>query len=67
LWERERAAACACSRFDFKQPRDKETVIASAAKQSISPREERMDCFVASLLAMTPKRAFASRGAMRDV
>jgi hypothetical protein len=55
------------ARFDFKQPRDKETVIASAAKQSISPREERMDCFVASLLAMTPKRAFASRGAMRDV
>src|ERR1700686_4054962 len=30
-----------------------ETVIASEAKQSISPRKERMDCFVASLLAMT--------------
>jgi len=29
------------------------TVIASAAKQSISPRKGRMDCFVASLLAMT--------------
>jgi hypothetical protein len=28
-----------------------ETVIASAAKQSILPREERMDCFAA--LAMT--------------
>jgi uncharacterized metal-binding protein len=28
-------------------------VIASEAKQSISPLEERMDCFVASLLAMT--------------
>src|SRR5580698_2142747 len=28
-------------------------VIASAAKQSSSPRKERMDCFVASLLAMT--------------
>jgi len=28
-----------------------ETVIASAAKQSISPRKERMDCFAA--LAMT--------------
>src|ERR1039458_4813977 len=28
-------------------------VIASEAKQSISPRNERMDCFVASLLAMT--------------
>jgi hypothetical protein len=26
-------------------------VIASEAKQSISPRRERMDCFVASLLA----------------
>src|SRR5258706_6209866 len=30
-----------------------ETVIASEAKQSISPRKERVDCFVASLLAMT--------------
>jgi hypothetical protein len=28
-------------------------VIASEAKQSISPSKERMDCFVASLLAMT--------------
>jgi hypothetical protein len=28
-------------------------VIASEAKQSILPHEERMDCFVASLLAMT--------------
>ncbi|THD56648.1 MAG: hypothetical protein E8A46_03335 [Bradyrhizobium sp.] len=28
-------------------------VIASEAKQSILPRKERMDCFVASLLAMT--------------
>jgi hypothetical protein len=28
-------------------------VIASEAKQSISLREERLDCFVASLLAMT--------------
>src|SRR5712675_573967 len=29
------------------------SVIASAAKQSISLRKERLDCFVASLLAMT--------------
>src|SRR6266478_2653611 len=29
------------------------TVIASGAKQSISPHKGRMDCFVASLLAMT--------------
>jgi hypothetical protein len=29
-------------------------VIASAAKQSIDQEKERMDCFVASLLAMTP-------------
>jgi hypothetical protein len=29
------------------------SVIASEAKQSISPRKERMDCFVALLLAMT--------------
>jgi hypothetical protein len=28
-------------------------VIASVAKQSIAQRNERMDCFVASLLAMT--------------
>jgi hypothetical protein len=38
-------------------PRDREgafcTVFAGEAKQSISPLEERMDCFVASLLAMT--------------
>jgi len=28
-------------------------VIASEAKQSILPRKERLDCFVASLLGMT--------------
>src|SRR5260370_468160 len=33
-------------------------VIASAAKQSISPRKDRMDCFAA--LAMTSKRTFAT-------
>src|SRR6267154_6276519 len=33
-------------------------VIASAAKQSISPRKERMDCFAS--LAMTSKHTFAS-------
>jgi hypothetical protein len=32
---------------------DGKTVIASEAKQSISPRKASMDCFVASLLAMT--------------
>jgi hypothetical protein len=32
------------------------SVIASAAKQSISLRKERLDCFVASLLAMTEER-----------
>ena len=32
---------------------DIQAVIASEAKQSISPQQERMDCFVASLLAMT--------------
>ena len=31
-------------------------VIASEAKQSILPRKERMDCFVAALLAMTGVR-----------
>src|SRR5882757_1179319 len=39
---------------DRSSGRDEDvTVIASVAKQSIAPREERMDCFVASLLAMT--------------
>jgi hypothetical protein len=33
--------------------RNAQPVIASEAKQSISPSKERMDCFVASLLAMT--------------
>src|SRR5260370_28000826 len=37
----------------FAHPIVPETVIASGAKQSISPRKGRMDCFVASLLAMT--------------
>jgi hypothetical protein len=32
-----------------------DAVIASEAKQSISPRKEGMDCFVASLLEMTAK------------
>src|SRR5258706_2569512 len=42
-------------------------VIASEAKQSMEPRKERMDCFVASLLAMTtnigarPRRASRAR------
>jgi hypothetical protein len=32
---------------------DQDAVIASEAKQPISPRKERTDCFVAALLAMT--------------
>jgi hypothetical protein len=32
-----------------------DAVIASEAKQSISPRKEGIDCFVASLLEMTAK------------
>jgi hypothetical protein len=40
-------------------------VIASEAKQSISPRKERVDCFVASLLAMTTNIRPRPRGAMR--
>src|SRR5258707_1603422 len=35
------------------QTANSETVIASAAKQSIAPRKGRMDCFVAALVAMT--------------
>jgi hypothetical protein len=36
-------------------------VIASAAKQSMSQRKERMDCFVAALLAMTVCLAITSQ------
>ena len=36
-----------------RKERMSETVIASEAKQSIVPQKGRMDCFVASLLAMT--------------
>ena len=36
-----------------------------SAKQSISPHKERMDCFVASLLAMTTHTLPHSRGAKR--
>ncbi|QOZ30732.1 hypothetical protein XH92_02530 [Bradyrhizobium sp. CCBAU 53421] len=36
-------------------------VIASEAKQSIVPRRDRMDCFVASLLAMTTWLGEATR------
>jgi hypothetical protein len=41
------------------------TVIASEAKQSISPSKERMDCFVASLLAMTSDTVPRSRRSFR--
>jgi hypothetical protein len=34
-------------------------VIASETDQSIAPREERMGCFIASLLAMTPEHESA--------
>jgi hypothetical protein len=40
-----------------------EIVIASAAKQSMSPRKERMDCFAA--LAMTANEPSLSRGTTR--
>ena len=41
------------------------TVLASEAKQSIGPHKERMDCFVASLIAMTANIPSRSRGAKR--
>jgi hypothetical protein len=45
---------------DLQDNSVKAAVIASAAKQSIAPRKERVDCRVASLLAMTvPKHEFA--------
>ncbi len=40
-------------------------VIASEAKQSIAPRKGRMDCFVASLLAMTANTRSRPRRAVR--
>jgi len=42
---------------ESKQAAEWLSVIASAAKQSIVPRKERMDCFVATLLAMTAEIA----------
>jgi hypothetical protein len=44
-------------------PYDSPFVIASEAKQSMPPRKERMDCFVASLLAMTMRTALAYNAA----
>jgi hypothetical protein len=46
----------------------RKAVIASEAKQSMRQHQERMDCFVASLLAMTPRKlkhtfAFSRRDA----
>jgi hypothetical protein len=41
------------------------SVFASEAKQSMSPRKERIDCFVASLLAMTSDTPSPSRDAQR--
>jgi hypothetical protein len=58
-----------CYRFNFQTAKDDPvvTVIASEAKQSIN-RKESMDCFVASLLAMTVpqvQKRLRPRGAKR--
>jgi hypothetical protein len=47
----------------FKEPKRKsfETVIASAAKQSMAAAKRKLDCFVATLLAMTASPHTASR------
>jgi hypothetical protein len=47
----------------FKEPKRKsfETVIASAAKQSMAAAKRKMDCFVATLLAMTTDTTSRSR------
>jgi hypothetical protein len=52
---------------NFKQPKDIScrTVIASGAKQSISPREESMDCFASLAMTWNSRHDFAPRGAMR--
>jgi hypothetical protein len=52
------------SQFNFQTAK---TVIASGAKQSIAKTKVRMDCFVASLLAMTSNTDTnpRSRGATR--
>jgi hypothetical protein len=57
-----------CLGFSFQIAKDNSVVavIASEAKQSIKPRKERVDCFVASLLAMTSSpHTTSARGAMR--
>jgi hypothetical protein len=54
----DRARELPNSRFNF-QTATALTVIASEAKQSISQHKERMDCFVAPLLAMTARHDFA--------
>jgi hypothetical protein len=41
------------SELGLNEKRARASVIASGAKQSISPCKERMECFVALLLAMT--------------
>jgi hypothetical protein len=41
--------------FQIAKPLNVKIVIASEAKQFIGNKEARMDCFVASLLAMTPR------------
>src|SRR6266481_7151015 len=40
-------------------------VIASEAKQSMLPRKERMDCFVALLLAMTARKGRSRKQSIR--
>jgi hypothetical protein len=42
-----------CNGFDFQTAMAIPTVTASEAKQFIARHKGRMDCFVASLLAMT--------------
>jgi hypothetical protein len=46
----------------FKQPSN---VIASEAKQSISPHKERMDCFASLAMTSNPEMRSRSRGAIR--
>jgi hypothetical protein len=54
------------SRREIAEPHLKFNVIASAAKQSISPRKGRMDCFVASLLAMTVSELAVSKSNLKN-
>src|SRR5258705_9271005 len=57
--------AAPCARHCEPTGRANARPMTGSAKQSMEPRKERMDCFVASLLAMTTNIGLRSRRALR--